>query len=83
VRGIVCYIFFFTCGLMAAGVYFYHLHPDLSFQDDLPRIRRNLDEAVERGRRLHEAWRENGNEDEEHAEPHQPPQEASVVSGEK
>lgn len=65
VRGIVSYIFFFTCGLIAAGAYFYSLHPQLSFQQDLPRIRGTLDEAIERGRRIQEAWREPPSEVEE------------------
>lgn len=65
VRGIVSYIFFFTCGLVAAGAYFYSLHPNLSFQQDLPRIRGTLDEAVERGRRIQEAWRDSSKDEPE------------------
>ncbi|MBX3459098.1 MAG: hypothetical protein KF696_03900 [Planctomycetes bacterium] len=55
-RGIVGYIFFFTCGLIAAGAYFYQLHPEHSIDDDLPRMRRGVDDAVERGKRMREAW---------------------------
>lgn len=68
-RGIVSYIFFFTCGLIAAGAYFYSLHPQLSFQNDLPRIRGTLDEAIERGRRIQEAWREPAAEESEDKKP--------------
>lgn len=55
-RGIVGYIVFFTCGLLAAGAYFYQLHPEHSIDEDLPRMRREVDDVVDRGKRLREAW---------------------------
>jgi hypothetical protein len=67
-RGLITYLFFFTCGLVAAGAYFYQLHPEHSIENDLPRMRRAVDDAIERGRRVQEAWEE--------AEPSQEPAEA-------
>jgi hypothetical protein len=56
VRGIVGYIFFFSIGLVSAGAYFYQLHPEHTPQSDLPRLRQDFDDALERGRRVKEAW---------------------------
>ena len=55
-RGIVGYIFFFTVGLVSAGAYFYQLHPEHSIDGDLPRLRKDVDDARERGHRLRDAW---------------------------
>jgi hypothetical protein len=59
-REIVGYIIFFTVGLGCAGAYFYHVHPEHSPDTDLPRLRKDMDEAVERGRRLKDAWNNPG-----------------------
>lgn len=61
-RGIIGYIIFFTIGLVSAGAYFYQLHPEHSPETDLPRLRDDLDNAMERGRRLKEAWNSCGPE---------------------
>lgn len=55
-RGIVGYILFFTVGLVSAGAYFYQLHPEHSVDADLPRMRKDVDDALERGKRLRDAW---------------------------
>jgi hypothetical protein len=63
-RGIIGYIIFFTVGLVCAGAYFYQLHPEHSPDADLPRLRKDVDDAVERGRRLKDAWdRPNGSDE--------------------
>jgi len=56
VRGIVGYIIFFAVGLVSAGAYFYQLHPEHSVDADLPRLRKDVDDALERGKRLRDAW---------------------------
>jgi hypothetical protein len=58
VRAILGYIFFFTLGLIGAVAYFYHIHPDLSIEADLPRLRQDVEGAIERARRLRDAWHE-------------------------
>lgn len=55
-RDIIGYIFFFTIGLVSAGMYFYQLHPEHSMRSDLPRIKRDVDDVMEKGRRIREAW---------------------------
>jgi hypothetical protein len=55
-REIVGYIIFFTVGLICAGAYFYQLHPEHSPDADLPRLRKDVDDAMDRGRRLKDAW---------------------------
>ena len=55
-RGIVGYIFFFTIGLLSAGAYFYQLHPEASVDADLPRLRKDVDDALNRGQRIRDAW---------------------------
>lgn len=64
-RGIVGYIFFFTIGIVAAGAYFYQLHPEHSIDRDLPRVRKDVDQTIERGRRLKDAWRDTPRDDTE------------------
>lgn len=56
VRDIIGYIFFFTIGLVSAGMYFYQLHPEHSMESDMPRIKRDVDDVMERGQRMREAW---------------------------
>lgn len=63
-RGIIGYIFFFTVGLISAGAYFYQLHPEHSIDGDVPRLRKDVDDALDRGRRLREAWNACGASDE-------------------
>jgi hypothetical protein len=72
VRGIIGYIAFFTCGLVAAGAYFYQLHPEHSIDTDLPRMRKQVDEAVDRGRKLRDAWETSS------SEPAEKPKESAV-----
>jgi hypothetical protein len=67
-RGIVGYIFFFTIGVISAGAYFYQMHPEQSFRDDLPRMRQDISDVIERGKRLRDAWEASGTEDDENAE---------------
>ena len=61
-RGIIGYIFFFTIGLVSAGAYFYQLHPEHSPEADLPRLRKDFDDALNRGRRVKEAWNSCGSD---------------------
>lgn len=55
-RGIIGYIFFFSVGLLSAGAYFYQLHPEHTVDNDIPRLRKDVDDAMKRGQRLREAW---------------------------
>ena len=55
-RGIISWILFFSAGVICAGSYFYRLHPEHEPEADLPRARNELDELVERGKRLKRAW---------------------------
>jgi len=55
-KGIISYIVFFSIGLLCAGLYFYRLHPEHSPDADIPRLRKDVDDAMDRGRRLREAW---------------------------
>jgi hypothetical protein len=55
-RGLVGYIFFFTIGVISAGAYFYQIHPEQSLEADLPRIRHDVSEVLERGKRIRDAW---------------------------
>jgi hypothetical protein len=66
-REIVGYIIFFTVGLVCAGTYFYQLHPEHTPDADLPRLRKDVDDAVDRGRRIRDAW-DRPNSDESKAE---------------
>lgn len=59
-RGIISWIVFFSAGVLCAGAYFYRLHPEHQPETDLPRVRQELDEAIDRGKRLKRAW--DGNE---------------------
>jgi hypothetical protein len=67
-RGLLGYIFFFTCGLVAAGVYFYQLHPEHSIESDLSHMRRSVDDALERGKRFQEAWDKSARDSDKPAE---------------
>ena len=55
-RGLIGYIFFFTCGLIASGAYFYQLHPEHSIETDLPHMRRTVDDTIKRAQRFKDAW---------------------------
>lgn len=55
-RGIISWIIFFSAGVICAGSYFYRLHPEHEPEADLPRARNEVDELVERGKRLKRAW---------------------------
>ncbi|MCC6465510.1 MAG: hypothetical protein IT463_09250 [Planctomycetes bacterium] len=55
-RALIGYILFFSAGLACAGAYFYQLHPEHKPETDLPRIRDDMDRAIERGRNLRDAW---------------------------
>lgn len=55
-RSLIGYIFFFTVGLAGAAAYFYQLHPEHSIEGDLPRLRKDVDDALDRGKRLRDAW---------------------------
>lgn len=55
-RGIISWIIFFSAGVFCAGVYFYRLHPEHQPETDLPRVRNEMEEAIERGKRLKRAW---------------------------
>ncbi|MHC4840625.1 MAG: hypothetical protein ACYTDT_06615 [Planctomycetota bacterium] len=62
-RTLAGFIVFFSIGLFTAGVYFYRLHPDASFSADIPRMRKDIDDAMERGKRLKDAWDDKGGDD--------------------
>jgi len=72
VRGIISWILFFSAGVICAGSYFYRLHPEHEPEADLPRARNELDELVERGKRLKRAW-DGDNQAENAPAPQQPP----------
>lgn len=55
-RGIISWIIFFTAGVLCAGSYFYRLHPEHQPETDLPRVRGEMEDAVERAKRLKRAW---------------------------
>ncbi|MCC7196476.1 MAG: hypothetical protein IT356_13055 [Gemmatimonadaceae bacterium] len=56
IRSLFAYIFLFTAGLASAAAYFYSIHPEHVPEDDFPRVRLDLEDAVERARRAREAW---------------------------
>lgn len=56
IRSLFAYIFLFTAGLASAAAYFYSIHPEHVPEDDFPRMRLDLEDAVERARRAREAW---------------------------
>ncbi len=56
IRALFAYIFLFTAGLASAAAYFYSIHPEHVPEDDFPRMRLDLEDAVERARRAREAW---------------------------
>jgi len=56
VRGIISWIIFFSAGVICAGAYFYRLHPEHQPETDLPRVRTEVEEAIERGKRIKRAW---------------------------
>lgn len=56
-RTIVTFVVFFAAGLITAATYFYNRHPQHSPIDDVPHLRRDVEGLIERGGKLHEAWR--------------------------
>ncbi|MCK6439574.1 MAG: hypothetical protein L6Q71_05170 [Planctomycetes bacterium] len=46
IRDILAMTFTFLLGVSAATFYFYQLHPEHDFVDDLPLIRKDIDEAT-------------------------------------
>jgi hypothetical protein len=56
VRGIISWIIFFSAGVICAGAYFYRLHPEHQPETDIPRVRTEVEEAIERGKRIKRAW---------------------------
>jgi hypothetical protein len=56
IRSLFAYIFLFTAGLASAAAYFYSIHPEHVPEDDFPRMRLDLEDAVERARRARQAW---------------------------
>ena len=56
IRSLFAYIFMFTAGLASAAAYFYSIHPEHAPEEDYPRMRLDLDEALERARRAKDAW---------------------------
>lgn len=72
-RGIISWIVFFSAGVLCAGAYFYRLHPEHQPENDLPRVRQEVEEAIDRGRRLKRAW---DGPDQAQSEPAPAPQKA-------
>ncbi len=56
-RTIITFVVFFAAGLITAAAYFYNRHPQHSPIDDVPYLRRDVEGLIERGGKLHEAWR--------------------------
>jgi hypothetical protein len=56
IRALFAYIFVFTGGLACAAAYFYNIHPEHAPEDDMPRMRIDLEEALERARRAKDAF---------------------------
>ena len=56
IRSLFAYIFLFTAGLASAAAYFYSIHPEHVPEDDFPRVRLDLEGALERARRAKDAW---------------------------
>ncbi|RIK62150.1 MAG: hypothetical protein DCC64_11600 [Planctomycetota bacterium] len=56
IRSLFAYIFVFTAGLACAASYFYSLHPEHTPEDDMPKMRIDLEDALERARRAKDAW---------------------------
>lgn len=68
-RTILTFVVFFAAGLLTAGTYFYGRHPQHSPLEDVPRFRRDVEDVIERGRKLHEAWQNKGEPDAPESEP--------------
>ncbi len=56
IRSLFAYVFIFTAGLACAAAYFYSLHPEHSPEDDMPRMRIDLEDALQRAQRAKDAW---------------------------
>ena len=55
-RSLPLYLLMFAAGVFCAGVWFYELHPEHSPKADIPRVHREVRDAVERARQLQETW---------------------------
>jgi len=56
IRSLFAYIFMFTAGLASAAAYFYSIHPEHVPEEDFPRMRLDLEDAMDRARRAKDAW---------------------------
>ncbi|MCC6572199.1 MAG: hypothetical protein IT462_00280 [Planctomycetes bacterium] len=55
-RTLLTFIVFFAVGLATAAGYFYGRHPEHSPVDDVPQLRRDVENMIDRGHKLREAW---------------------------
>lgn len=69
IRSLFAYIFMFTAGLASAAAYFYSIHPEHAPEEDYPRMRLDLDDALERARRARDAWETPPKEQQAQVEP--------------
>lgn len=61
--------FFFVAGLLAGVFYIYQLHPQLSPEADIKRVRTDIEAALGQGQKLRRAWDEAGGKPEKPAKP--------------
>ena len=57
IRDIIASILIFVLGIGAASAYFYHIHPEHHFSDDIPLFRKDYEEAVENSQSVTRQWR--------------------------
>lgn len=69
IRSLFAYIFMFTAGLASAAAYFYSIHPEHVPEEDFPRMRLDLEDAMERARRAKDAWESQPKEQQAQAAP--------------
>ncbi|MBV6516486.1 MAG: hypothetical protein HPKKFMNG_02171 [Planctomycetes bacterium] len=81
IRSLFAYIFVFTAGLACAASYFYSLHPEHTPEDDMPKMRIDLEDVLERARRAKGAWESAPPSPREEPAPKQPAPAKSDVSG--
>ncbi|MCC6150881.1 MAG: hypothetical protein IT461_11570 [Planctomycetes bacterium] len=72
IRSLFAYIFMFTAGLASAAAYFYSIHPEHVPEEDFPRMRLDLEDAMDRARRAKDAWEAPPKQQQAHVEPPQP-----------
>jgi hypothetical protein len=72
IRSLFAYIFMFTAGLASAAAYFYSIHPEHAPEEDYPRMRLDLDDALERARRAKDAWETQPKEQQAHVPLNEP-----------